>query len=361
MHEDSSDSSHHTADDPVPIMTHRRVGKIRRLMQSAPIISTTVCIVVAACLLIQPDWLAPIILVPTWFWLLPGLSLASCGFDRDHKRRFLTALVAWCSFAWFFVDETRSLLRPKSTASSSGKLIQPERNSIRVITLNCSVGQTRCVEELAAWKPDIVLLQESPGENQLTQLTGAVVGNNGACLHGGDVSILARGRLQSRFLDPSSHFIQAEVELPNGIRIEVLSTRLSPPVPRIDFWMPGFWSDHWEKRVEHRQQVLEIMEHLENVPTPRHLIVGGDFNAPPHDGALFPLQARLADAFRSGGRGWGATGTNEYPLFRVDQIWISDTLQAESVTAERTQYSDHRMVVCDLIIDQPSEGTAPAR
>lgn len=289
------------------------------------------------------------------FWLLAGLLLASCGFHRNHKRRFLAALIVWVSFAWSFVDETRSLVRPKSPASGSEDLIQPDRKSIRIISLNCSVGQTRCVEELAVWKPDIVLLQESPGHEQLERLTQTVIGSNGVFLHGGDVSILARGRLQPRFQDQSSHFIHAEVELPNGLVIEVLSTRLSPPVPRIDFWMPGFWSDHREKRAEHRQQVLEIVEHLESIPTSHHLIIGGDFNAPPNDGALFPLRARLTDAFITGGRGWGATGTNEYPLFRVDQIWISGRLQAESVTAERTQYSDHRMVVCDLTVDLSSE------
>jgi endonuclease/exonuclease/phosphatase (EEP) superfamily protein YafD len=82
------------------------------------------------------------------------------------------------------------------------------------------------------------------------------------------------------------------------------------------------------------------------------VIVGGDFNAPPTDDALAAFRQRLSDSFLTAGHGWGATGTNEYALFRVDQIWVSDGLQPASVTAHKTQHSDHRMVVCDLKLHQ---------
>jgi len=104
------------------------------------------------------------------------------------------------------------------------------------------------------------------------------------------------------------------------------------------------------KRISHREQINRIIEHLQSVPSGSHLIVGGDFNAPPRDDALALLQSRLSDAFLTAGSGWGATGTNEYPLFRVDQVWVSNSLQPVSATAKKTQHSDHRMVVCDLVI-----------
>lgn len=83
----------------------------------------------------------------------------------------------------------------------------------------------------------------------------------------------------------------------------------------------------------------------------RPVIVGGDFNAPPDDAALFPLRKRLFDTFRKSGRGWGNTGTNAYPLFRVDQIWASQHFRPESVRAQKTIHSDHRMVICDLVLE----------
>ena len=94
------------------------------------------------------------------------------------------------------------------------------------------------------------------------------------------------------------------------------------------------------------------MDSVRETPLSAHLIVGGDFNAPPRDAALTPLRPRLFDTFTEAGRGWGNTGTNDYPLFRVDQIWASRGFKAESVTAHKTIHSDHRMVVCDLVLRQ---------
>jgi hypothetical protein len=34
--------------------------------------------------------------------------------------------------------------------------------------------------------------------------------------------------------------------------------------------MPGFWIGHREKRIEHRGQILDIMEHVRAIPTSRH-------------------------------------------------------------------------------------------
>jgi hypothetical protein len=211
------------------------------------------------------------------------------------------------------------------------------------------VADRRAVAEVTAWEPDIVLLQESPRREQLVDLLQNLYGAEGTFLWGGDTAILARGTIHPRRVDRSSHFVHALVELPTGLTVNVVSVRLNPPVFRLDFWMPGFWIDHRNKRVKHRRQIQDVAEHIRTIATP--LIVGGDLNAPPNDGALVPLRERLRDTFRTAGHGWGNTGTNDYPLFRVDQIWASPHFLAESVTAQKTIHSDHRMVVCDLILE----------
>ena len=78
-----------------------------------------------------------------------------------------------------------------------------------------------------------------------------------------------------------------------------------------------------------------------------HWIIGGDFNLPGTDGALSAF-AELRDAFEEGGVGWCNTGTSDYPLFRVDQIWISSDLECDVLKAFATNHSDHRMVIADL-------------
>jgi vancomycin resistance protein VanJ len=330
-------------DNPVPV-------RFRRLRRAGGFGSAVILAATSLCLITQPDWLAPVILVPAWCWLILGLMLACCGFRGDRKRWFGGVLLLWAAFTWLFVEEAHSLVRGESLLPVEWQTARESGHGLRIVSSNCNVGQIRCVEEVAAWEPDVVLLQESPGEEQLLDLVESLFGQDGSCLYGGDVSILARGKLTSRFSDTQSPFVHAEVELPTASVIDVVNVRLSPPVPRLDFWRRKFWSDHREKRIDHREQIQQIIEHLRSVPSGRHLIVGGDFNAPPRDDALVSLRPRLSDAFLAAGSGWGATGTNESPLFRVDQVWVSNSLQPVSVTAQKTQHSDHRMVVCDLVI-----------
>ena len=326
--------------------------KLRNLRALSIVGSIVICGAISLSRVFQPDWLAPVILVPTWCWLFPGLSLALFGFRRNHKRLFVAALAIRGLFGFLFIEEARSLTRPRTMSMADWQTARETGHGLSVVSLNCNVGRTRSVEEVAAWQPDIVLLQESPGSEQLNRLTTFLFGEDGDSLHGGDVSILTRGKITTRIADPKSHFVHAEIELPSGVLVDVVSVRLAPPVPRVDFWMPSFWGDHRNKRIEHREQIAELMRHVQGIPDSHHLIVGGDFNAPPNDDSLAALRQRLSDAFLTAGLGWGATGTNEYPLFRVDQIWVSNNLQAESVTARETQHSDHRMVVCELTFSE---------
>jgi hypothetical protein len=203
---------------------------------------------------------------------------------------------------------------------------------------------------VAAYEPDIILLQESPSRENLESLTRDFFGAEGVVVSGGDTSILTVGRIEPRHVDNSSHFVHAVVELPTGFKANVISVRLSPPVFRLDFWRPGFWRDHHDLRIRHRREIEEVMEVVRGGPESATFIVGGDYNAPPNDGSLAALRGRLFDTFRQAGRGWGNTGTNRFPLFRVDQVWATGNLRAESVVARKTIHSDHRMVICDLML-----------
>lgn len=309
------------------------------------------CVAVSLSYWSQPDWLAPITLLPPWCWLIPGVALALFGRSR-RRHHFAAALTLWAAFIVLFCEEPRSLILSKSWPTTNWLAAREHGRGIRVISLNCNVGQSESVQEVAFWQPDLVLLQESPGEEQLRRLSRELFGDDGTHLYGGDVSILARGKLQPKLASDRSCFIHAEIDLPAGSRANIVSLRLAPPVYRLDFWSPAFWIEHHNKRLEHRQQIHDLMKQIERDASPNLWVVGGDFNAPPYDGALEPLHTQLADTFRQAGRGWGSTGTNQFPLFRVDQIWVSQGFHVESVKAIETIHSDHRMVVCDLIIDE---------
>lgn len=315
-------------------------------------LSALLCAAIAACYLLQPDWLAPVTLAPAWFWVVLGIVPAVLGFRRGQRLWPAVVLVLWIAFAAVFVEEARSLVRGVlgGDPADEWKAARPQGRAVRVVSLNC-YGDARSAREVAEFEPDIVLLQESPGEQQLDMLARELFGESGSVLSSGDTSIVARGRIRPRVAGAGSHFTFASVELGAGATADVVSLRLNPPVFRVDFWMPGFWRDHRDNRVKHRRQINDVLAQLRKVPEGTPVIVGGDFNAPPGDAALAGLGDRLADAFLTAGRGWGNTGTSRVPLFRVDQVWAGGRFKPVSVTARGTLHSDHRMVVCDLILE----------
>jgi endonuclease/exonuclease/phosphatase (EEP) superfamily protein YafD len=80
------------------------------------------------------------------------------------------------------------------------------------------------------------------------------------------------------------------------------------------------------------------------------LIVGGDFNLAGNDALLRRLKPRLHDTFLISGTGLGNTLINEFPFVRIDQIWVNDAVRAAHVFVRRTENSDHRMVIADLVL-----------
>ncbi len=330
-----------------PVRT--RSARCRTLALAASALS---CAALTVCYWQQPDWLAPVTLVPAWCWLVPAIILTGLGFHRRHHRGCLAVLALWTGFAVLFVEEARSVARLARPRPAGWQQARTQGRAVRVVSLNCFAANARAAAEVAAYEPDIVLFQESPSREHLERLSRDFFGADAAFLWGGDTAILTRGSLEPCHVDDTSHFVHAGVQLPTGFKADVISVRLSPPIFRLDFWSPGFWRDHRNQRIKHRRQIQDVMDEIGRDSHSRPLIIGGDFNAPPDDGSLAALQEQLIDTFRQAGRGWGNTGTNRFPLFRVDQIWVGKSLRAESVFARRTLHSDHRMVVCDLVLGE---------
>ena len=223
----------------------------------------------------------------------------------------------------------------------------PTDRRVRVVSLNCA-NTARCVEDLVRVQPDIVLLQESPGIDGLQRMTQQLFGDAGHFLSGGDTAILARGTIEGRFVDLAGHFVVGTITLPGEEPIQCVSLRLTPPVARLDFWTTGFWLEHREMRNLHRRELQEVVQEIRRTDATSQWVVGGDFNTTPHDRALSELRPMMADSFSQSGTGLGGTGTNDWPLFRVDQVWVNSHCETERVCAVKSIHSDHRLVVCDL-------------
>jgi endonuclease/exonuclease/phosphatase (EEP) superfamily protein YafD len=175
-----------------------------------------------------------------------------------------------------------------------------------------------------------------------------------------DGAIVVRGEASP--VEPRSPVFvtQTHVRLQSGLEVEIVNVHLEAPVVRFDLSSGDVWRDHTVKRQVHRRQMEEIAARMASVPREMPLIVGGDFNEPAGDAVLAPLKTRLCDTFREAGLGWGNTVVNEFPVLRIDQVWVSDHFRVAAVAARRTQHSDHRMVICDLVAREPARPQSPA-
>jgi len=302
----------------------------------------------------RPDLCAALTIWPAWFWLGPGLFLGLLGWSRRRKWLGAVVLAAWLVFLLVFVEEPRSLVRLGRWPSQEWESARLRGRALRVVSLNCA-GEEKAAVEVAQYHPDIVLLQEPPKRGEVERLAERLFGRDAGVLRTVDGSIIVHGSLLPVHQVEAKHFAEARALLASGIEVEVVSTHLFSPAYNFELWSKECWNAQTDRRQEHRRQMREIAIKVGYLPKEVPLIIGGDFNAPAGDAIFRVFRPRLHDAFREGGRGWGNTVFNELPLTRIDQVWVSSQFRAVAVVAKRTENSDHRMVICDLIFQGPAK------
>jgi endonuclease/exonuclease/phosphatase (EEP) superfamily protein YafD len=337
----------------------QRPDRLRTALLAA---SLSLCLGISLCYGLRADGCAAITIFPAWVWPAPGLLLAALGWHRAGQRAATAVGLLWVLYLLVFAEEWRSLARVRPWPAAEPQAARAGGQALRVVSLNCAGGSTAAAAEVAAYRPDVVLLQESPGRRDVERLGRELFGVEAGVLAGVDASILVRGRLTPRDLPRAlgSDFVQARARLTSGIEAEVISLRLTPALVRTDLWSPDCWRAQRENRQVRREQVRAIAAQIAALSPDTPLIVGGDFNAPAGDAIFRLLRPRLRDTFRQTGTGWGNTILNDIPLQRIDQIWVSDGFRAAGVVARKTRNSDHRMVIADLRWS-PEMAAAPDR
>ena len=290
---------------------------------------------------VQPDWLVPVTMVPCWMWLVPSFLLLVFGLRGTSRRLQVSTLILILVFAGLFVEEVRSLTRIAKFQEAKSPDV------LRVVTLNCNIGSVAAAREVIELQPDVVLFQESPSREELQKLSAEMYGDAAVVIYSTDASLITGFPVSDVFDPNDGHFVSTVLQTPSA-QLRVVSTRLSAPVYRLDFWQGSFWKQHAKCRQDHRRQLQEIADHLQkDRESGRAVVLAGDFNSVPRDGAFSPFAGWLQDQFFVAGKGLGGTGTNEIPLFRVDQVWAT-SMQANIAVAKKTIHSDHRMVVVDF-------------
>ena len=315
--------------------------------------SVVLCILVSICYLERFDLCTAVTVFPVWIWIFLGIPLAAIGSWRVDLRRFFLVLGMWLVYLACFADEPASLFRgtirfivPNQTS------IADEATKIRVVTLNCHAS-TKAAREVIELKPDIVLLQESPALGDLQPLAFDLFGKHHCIISGIDATILASGEaLWSNAAKVGrSGLAQVRVRLASGVELAVTNVHLLASTFRFDFWSPSCWKRYTRNRRRRRDDLQEILLKVDEMSTDLPLILGGDFNAPPGDAVFRLLKPRFYDVFPQVGVGWGNSFENDWPVLRIDQIWANDDLRAMSACVQKTQHSDHRIVICDFVLD----------
>jgi len=303
---------------------------------------------------VEADAFAAITLWPSWAWAAVGIAPLLFAVRRRGNRPVLVVLLLWGLFLMGFAEESaypvRALRRrPTTRSAASGR----RHRRFRVVTINCHGGEVRSLREARRFAPDLVFIQESPQEKEVAQVAREWYGKESGWAYYGDTSLIARGEctlgpVVAHVVNP---FTWAHVRLAAGLELEAVSVHLLPPQLRYDLWHTDTWTSLAALERARRAQLLGLATWIRALPPDTSLVVAGDFNMPAGDGVLRLLHPRLHDAFRECGIGWGNTVINDLPVSRYDQIWLSPRLHSVGTFAVATRHSDHRLVVCDVVVE----------
>ena len=147
----------------------------------------------------RPHWIIYATIVPVFAWVISGVCLAVLGFRFRLASKVL--LLGWVLAGLVLGDSPWNALRvvlPVSQAWTDARTsgIKTDNGwAVRVITLNCR-REINAVADVAALRPDVLLLQESISEKDIQELLLThFIGYE--YLSRGDASVLVRGEIKS--------------------------------------------------------------------------------------------------------------------------------------------------------------------
>lgn len=291
---------------------------------------------------LRPDFATLWTLFPYWLLGAPMLILSFfCRRANRSQKRYRIALITlWLIAIVWMSDETISVLRWTK---------KPPSDALRIASLNCSVGTPEAANEVKSYSPDVVLLQESPGRKDVQNLARELWLDRHGFAWGVDGAVLAKGEVEPLKLPVNvAVFATAARVTTEENKFVAVSFRLNTPPFRVDFWNPSAWQALASHRRLQRGQLRALITAIKVVEPDLLIIMAGDCNAPGGDAIFRELQSEFHDAYRQGGVGWCNTFQNDFPILRIDQVWLSREWQSLYLSSHRTINSDHRMVVCDV-------------
>ncbi len=303
------------------------------------------------CFSQQPDRFAAFTVMPIWLWGGFGLGLSTIAFYFLRAPLSLVMTAVWAITLLVGADEARVLAHLGKPAPLPGLAAPFEgKPVIRVLTLNCaSFRYGSPAADIAAWQPDIVLLQEA-FPYQVRQVADVLYGGRGDYRGYQTTGVVTRWKILQEVHDPTRRDQEVILELPDGQPMVVVNVHLTTAATDLRLWRRSAWTTHRKNRALRlhelalTRQVLEQTTAFPNVAT----ILGGDFNASATDIVHRKLSGEFVDAFSAAGTGWGDTYQRRFPILRIDHIYATRHLVPVRSRVVASRHSDHRMVVADF-------------
>lgn len=320
----------------------------KTLSTTVPLLLLLGYFAVAICLLNRWDAMVAVTLVPIWLWAAAGalISLLCWIICRGLAPGvifclFLITGIGFSEEAVGIVRELVASLRKEPATVATEKVLS-------IVNVRCG-GDEASLRKAAESDPEVLIVQEAPDKTILEAVADQLYGVERSVTLVGDKAILGRGEALAVIGDPGSTALHVRLKRPDGIVLDISNVDLPGCAPSLDMWQPAEWKRLIAARVENRRLVRT---HLGEHPINRASIgriIGGGFGTPPGDDVYRPLEnGGMLDTYAEVGTGWGNTFPSDYPLLRLDQIWVSPNLVPLGSSTRLNTAGKNRIVVSEV-------------
>jgi|GEM_PF-6630675 len=227
---------------------------------------------------------------------------------------------------------------------------------IKVMTFNVQTakrGADGVVEAIRAANPHVFMLQEAeeagtPFHAKLRALPGYRVLIDGGMAFGTRLPVL-KHTTSALPNNPTHRPIQhVDVDL-GGRQIHFLNVHLLPS--RVDSTLLSAPASLPSYIVDLAQRQSAQIDALMRVATklPFNAIIGGDFNSPPATPPYRSMTLGYRDSHTVAGNGYGYTMPSNFPISRVDYVWVPTNFGIVNSEVLDTKASDHRPLVAEVV------------
>lgn len=225
----------------------------------------------------------------------------------------------------------------------------PNKVEVKAMSLNVHFSNRRLpktYEYIKEEKIDLVLIQENKGggASPARWLAGKLGWN---LVEADEVAVLSPWPLGKPEVIPSK-----ALRFRSLLAVEVMGPKAFTAAT-VHWSSPQYLKGIEEMRLGASRQTQDFHQTMALIASIKGpLVLGGDFNNPPHHKHMRSLSSRLENSFGARGLGLGWTYHRRFPLVRIDHIFVTGGMKTETCFVGPALDSDHLPLVAGLSLDR---------